>query len=148
MLDARFSAKGTNYSSTLQMLCHIADECHSNHGKQIRNYGYTRMVANKDTGILLVSYCDWVLPSSSHFSVIAVIYGMLSGGAADEYWLTLSVEVDNTPYRISWHGQSNAVISHCVGLAQQLELHHIEILLLCFLAPLFVFLAQWAYGQV
>ena len=89
--------------------------------KQMRNYGYTRMVANKRWPEI----SRWSHTAIGFFpplvvlSIIAVIYGMLSGGAADEYWLTLSENglfhvlpsmVLGTDVNICWHMLARAAI--------------------------------------
>ena len=48
VLDARFSVKGTNYSSTIKHNAAPKRVPFKPYMKQMRNYGYTRMVANKD----------------------------------------------------------------------------------------------------
>tara|TARA_B100000925_G_scaffold247846_1_gene198403 strand:- start:116 stop:715 length:600 start_codon:yes stop_codon:yes gene_type:complete len=117
--------------------------------KQMRNYGYTRMVANKRWPEI----SRWSHTAIGFFpplvvlSIIAVIYGMLSGGAADEYWLTLSGEW--TIPRVAFHGVGGLMLAYVgicwLGAAIGTSPH--RSIGTVFLAPLFVFLAQWAYGQ-
>jgi hypothetical protein len=62
--------------------------------KQMRNYGYTRMVANKRWPEIAVwshtaiGFFPWLVVAT----LLAIAYGALNGGLADEYWLTLSGE--------------------------------------------------------
>ena len=61
----------------------------------------------------MVAYCNRIFPPLVVISIIAVIYGMLSGGAADEYWLTISGEW--TMPRIAFHGVGGLMLAY-VGI--------------------------------
>jgi drug/metabolite transporter (DMT)-like permease len=81
------------------------------------------------------------------FSIIGLIFGLLSGGAADEYWLSVSGEW--TLPRLAFHGLGGLMLFYValcwLGAAIGTSPH--RSIGTVFLAPLFVFLAQWAYGQ-
>ena len=116
---------------------------------QMRNYGYTRMVANKRWPEI----ATWSHTAIGFFpplvvlSLAAILYGALSGGAADEFWLTLGGEW--TLSRIAFHIPGGFVVAYIaiswLGAAIGTSPH--RSIGTVFLAPLFVFLAHWAYGQ-
>ena len=117
--------------------------------KQMRNYGYTRMVANKRWPEI----ATWSHTAIGFFpplviiSLLAFTYGALTGGAANQYWLTLSGDWELS--RIAFHGIGGLMalyVTICwLGAAIGTSPH--RSIGTVFLAPLFVFLAQWAYGQ-
>lgn len=80
-------------------------------------------------------------------SLIAFTYGALTGGAANDYWLTLSGDWEFS--RIAFHGIGGLMalyvgicwLGAAIGTSPHRSIGTV------FLAPLFVFLAQWAYGQ-
>ena len=53
--------------------------------KQMRNYGYTRMVANKECTIAKFLYCNRIFPAFGGNLCCSSIWGT-NCGAADEYW--------------------------------------------------------------
>ena len=81
------------------------------------------------------------------FALLSITFGALAGGAADEFWFTLSGEW--TLARIAFHIPLGLVgfyiaiswLGAAIGTSPHRSLGTV------FLAPLFVFLAQWAYGQ-
>ena len=80
-------------------------------------------------------------------SVIGLIFGLATGGAADEYWFTLSGDWGIS--RVAFHGIAGLMglyvgicwLGAAIGTSPHRNIGTV------FLAPLFVFLAQWAYGQ-
>ena len=114
----------------------------------MRNYGYTRMVANKrwpeiaEWSHTAIGFFPWIVITAA----IAVILGVATGGAASETWFSLDGEWNLSRIAvhiplglaglyigISWLGAAIGTSPHrSVGTV--------------FFAPLFVFLAHWAYG--
>ena len=76
-----------------------------------------------------------------------MIWGFATGGAAYEYWLTLSGEW--TMSRIAFHIPLGLMVFYIglswLGAAIGTSPH--RSIGTVFFAPLFVFLAHWAYGQ-
>ena len=117
--------------------------------KQMRNYGYTRMVANKrwpeiaEKSHTAIGFFPWLVVAS----VAAMIWGCATGGAASEYWFALSGEW--TMSRIAFHIPLGLMafyiglswLGAAIGTSPHRSIGTV------FLAPLFVFLAHWAYGQ-
>ena len=117
--------------------------------KQMRNYGYTRMVANKRWPEIAVwshtaiGFFPWLVVAT----LLAIAYGALNGGLADEYWLTLSGEwpierifAHILPVFIGFY-IALAWLGAAIGTSPHRSFGTV------FFAPLFVFLAHWAYGQ-
>jgi glycosyltransferase involved in cell wall biosynthesis len=117
--------------------------------KQMRNYGYTRMVANKRWPEI----STWSHTAIGFFPALVVVallgmlYGAITGGAEAELWFTLAGDWDFS--RIAFHiplGLVCLYIGICwLGAAIGTSPH--RSIGTVFFAPLFVFLAQWAYGQ-
>jgi glycosyltransferase involved in cell wall biosynthesis len=117
--------------------------------KQMRNYGYTRMVANKRWPEIAV----WSHTAIGFFPWLAILtlacvtLGALLGGFAAETWFTL--EGDWTLARILAHIPAGFIAADIclawLGAAIGTSPHRSFGTVL--LAPLFVFLAHWAYGQ-
>ena len=69
----------------------------------MRNYGYTRMVANKrwpeiaEWSHTAIGFFPWIVVAAA----ISVIFGAATGGAAAETWFTLSGDWDIS--RIAFH---------------------------------------------
>lgn len=117
--------------------------------KQMRNYGYTRMVANKRWPEI----AEWSHTAIGFFPVLVTVallgmlYGALSGGADAELWFSLSGEWNIS--RIAFHIPLGLVclyigiswLGAAIGTSPHRSIGTV------FLAPLFVFLAHWAYGQ-
>ena len=95
----------------------------------------------------MVTYCNRIFPPLVVISILALVYGALTGGAADDYWLTVSGEWGIS--RIAFHGIGGLMafyvclcwLGAAIGTSPHRSFGTV------FLAPLFVFLAQWAYGQ-
>ena len=114
----------------------------------MRNYGYTRMVANKrwpeiaEWSHTAIGFFPWLVVAA----LVSVIYGAATGGAAAETWFTLGGEWDLS--RIAFHiptGLGGLYIAICwLGAAIGTSPH--RNIGTVFFAPLFVFLAHWAYG--
>jgi hypothetical protein len=117
--------------------------------KQMRNYGYTRMVANKRWPEISA----WSHTAIGFFPVLvvsallAMLYGGLTGGADSDLWFSLSGEWNLS--RVAFHIPLGLIcvyiaiswLGAAIGTSPHRSLGTV------FLAPLFVFLAQWAYGQ-
>ena len=117
--------------------------------KQMRNYGYTRMVANKRWPEI----ARWshtaigVFPWLVAMAIGALALGLAMGGGASQHWFNLagpwSIEramvhgvlgLMAVYVALSWFGAAIGTSPHrSIGTVA--------------LAPLFVFLAHWAYGQ-
>ena len=111
--------------------------------KQMRNYGYTRMVANKRWPEI----ATWshtaigMFPPLVILSMISLIVGLVATGG--DIFPPLGIE------RIAIHVPLTLVVLHIgiswlgavIGTSPHRSLSTV------FVAPLFVFLAQWAYGQ-
>ena len=116
--------------------------------KQMRNYGYTRMVANKrwpeiaEWSHTAIGLFPWIVV----FAAISVVFGGITGGANGDYWFTLSGEWSVS--RIAFHiplGLAGLYMGiSWLGAAIGTSPH--RSIATVFLAPLFVFLAHWAYG--
>ena len=114
----------------------------------MRNYGYTRMVANKrwpeiaEWSHTAIGLFPWIVV----IAAISVIFGGLTGGADGAYWFKISG--DWTISRVAFHiplGLAGLYIGiSWLGAATGTSPH--RNLGTVFLAPLFVFLAHWAYG--
>ncbi len=117
--------------------------------KQMRNYGYTRMVANKrwpeisSWSHTAVGWFPWL----AGLAALSMLFGLASDGARSETWFSLSGTWDAA--RVAFHvplGLASAYIAIAwLGAAIGTSPH--RNLLTVFVAPLFVFLAHWAYGQ-
>ena len=88
VLDAKIQRKGHKlFIDPSNVMPHRRRVPFKPYMKQMRNYGYTRMVANKRWPEI----SRWshtaigFFPPLAVLSIIGVIYGMLSGGAADDY---------------------------------------------------------------
>ena len=117
--------------------------------KQMRNYGYTRMVANKRWPEIAtwshtaIGFFPWLTVAS----ILALIAGVAGGGATDYPWF--SIDGDWTWSRIAVHGTLGFVglyigiswLGAAIGTSPHRSIGTVA------LAPLFVFLAHWAYGQ-
>jgi len=117
--------------------------------KQMRNYGYTRMVANKRWPEIAtwshtaIGFFPWLTVAS----ILALVAGVVGGGATDYPWF--SINGDWTWSRIAVHGTLGFVglyigiswLGAAIGTSPHRSIGTIA------LAPLFVFLAHWAYGQ-
>ena len=117
--------------------------------KQMRNYGYTRMVANKRWPEIAVwshtaiGMFPWLVVGA----LLAMVYGALTGGAEADLWFSLSGEWNAS--RIAFHIPLG-MVSFYIGLAwlgAAIGTSPHRSLGTVFFAPLFVFLAHWAYGQ-
>ena len=150
VLDAKIQRKGHKlFIDPSNVMPHRRRVPFKPYMKQMRNYGYTRMVANKRWPEI----SRWshtaigFFPPLAVLSIIGVIYGMLSGGAADDYWLT--IEGEWTLPRLAFHGLGGGMLAYIgicwLGAAIGTSPH--RSFGTVFLAPLFVFLAHWAYGQ-
>ena len=116
--------------------------------KQMRNYGYTRMVANKrwpeiaEWSHTAIGFFPWLVVAAT----ISVIFGAATGGAAADLWFTLDGEWDLS--RVAFHiplGLAAIYIGiSWLGAAIGTSPH--RSIGTVFFAPLFVFLAHWAYG--
>ena len=88
-----------------------------------------------------------VLPPLVVLALAAMLYGGLSGGAQADLWFTLAGEWDLA--RVAFHIPLGMVsfyialswLGAAIGTSPHRSIGTV------FLAPLFVFLAQWAYGQ-
>lgn len=117
--------------------------------KQMRNYGYTRMVANKRWPEIAawshtaVGLFPWLVVAAT----LALVVGASTGGAASDLWFTLSGPWDLS--RIAFHGTLGLAAVYVaiawLGAATGTSPHRSVGTVA--LAPLFVFLAHWAYGQ-
>ncbi|MDA0716391.1 MAG: glycosyltransferase [archaeon] len=117
--------------------------------KQMRNYGYTRMVANKRWPEIAtwshtaIGFFPWV----TIVGILMLLFGAINGGADSSHWFTLSGEWDI--FRAMFHGTLGLISFYIVlawlGAAIGTSPH--RSIATVFLAPLFVFLAHWAYGQ-
>ena len=117
--------------------------------KQMRNYGYTRMVANKRWPEIAtwshtaVGFFPWLVA----FATLCVLAGAVQGGAEASTWFTLDGTWDIA--RVAFHvplGLGAVYIAVAwLGAAVGTSPHRSPLTVL--LAPLFVFLAHWAYGQ-
>jgi hypothetical protein len=80
-------------------------------------------------------------------ALLAMLYGGLTGGADADLWFSLSGEWDFS--RVAFHIPLGLVCTYIgiswLGAAIGTSPH--RSIGTVFLAPLFVFLAQWAYGQ-
>ncbi|MBP66437.1 MAG: hypothetical protein CMA67_04175 [Euryarchaeota archaeon] len=117
--------------------------------KQMRNYGYTRMVANKRWPEIAtwshtaIGFFPWLTVAS----ILALVAGVVGGGATDYPWF--SINGDWTWSRIAVHGTLGFVglyigiswLGAAIGTSPHRSIGTVA------LAPLFVFLAHWAYGQ-
>ncbi len=117
--------------------------------KQMRNYGYTRMVANKRWPEIAtwshtaIGFFPWLTVAS----ILALVAGVVGGGATDYPWF--SIDGDWTWSRIAVHGTLGFVglyigiswLGAAIGTSPHRSIGTVA------LAPLFVFLAHWAYGQ-
>lgn len=117
--------------------------------KQMRNYGYTRMVANKRWPEIAtwshtaIGFFPWLTVAS----ILALVAGVAGGGATDYPWF--SIDGDWTWSRIAVHGTLGFVglyigiswLGAAIGTSPHRSIGTVA------LAPLFVFLAHWAYGQ-
>ena len=117
--------------------------------KQMRNYGYTRMVANKrwpeiaEWSHTAIGFFPWL----TALSVLALIAGVIGGGATDYPWF--SIDGDWTWSRLAVHGTLGLMgfyiglswLGAAIGTSPHRSIGTVA------LAPLFVFLAHWAYGQ-
>jgi glycosyltransferase involved in cell wall biosynthesis len=117
--------------------------------KQMRNYGYTRMVANKRWPEIAtwshtaIGFFPWL----TALSVLALVAGVIGGGATDYPWF--SIDGDWTWSRLAVHGTLGIMgfyiglswLGAAIGTSPHRSIGTIA------LAPLFVFLAHWAYGQ-
>ena len=106
------------------------------------------MVANKrwpeiaEWSHTAIGFFPWLVVGA----VISIAFGALTGGAASDTWFTLSGDWNLS--RIAFHipaGLARIYIGICwLGAAIGTSPH--RNLGTVFLAPLFVFLAHWAYG--
>lgn len=117
--------------------------------KQMRNYGYTRMVANKRWPEIAtwshtaIGFFPWLTVAS----VLALVAGIIGGGATDYAWFT--IDGDWTWARLAFHGTLGLMciyiglswLGAAIGTSPHRSIGTVA------LAPLFVFLAHWAYGQ-
>ncbi len=117
--------------------------------KQMRNYGYTRMVANKRWPEIAtwshtaIGFFPWL----TALSMLALVAGTVTGGATDYPWF--SIEGDWTWSRVAVHGTLGLMglyiglswLGAAIGTSPHRSIGTVA------LAPLFVFLAHWAYGQ-
>ena len=117
--------------------------------KQMRNYGYTRMVANKRWPEIAtwshtaIGFFPWLTIAS----MLALVAGFATGGATDYPWFSL--DGDWTLSRIAVHGTLGLMglyiglswYGAAIGTSPHRSISTVA------LAPLFVFLAHWAYGQ-
>lgn len=115
----------------------------------MRNYGYTRMVANQRWPEI----AEWSHTAIGYFPYIAIIgivlnlLGLALGGAAAETWFTLAGEW--TIPRIMFHIPGGFMVLYvaicwlgaAIGTSPHRNIGTV------FLAPLFVFLAHFSYGQ-
>ena len=117
--------------------------------KQMRNYGYTRMVANKRWPEIAtwshtaIGFFPWLTVAG----LLMLGIGGLKGGANLDLWFTLDGEWD--VFRMMFHGTLGLISFYIclawLGAAIGTSPH--RNIATVFLAPLFVFLAHWAYGQ-
>ena len=150
VLDAKIQRKGHKlFIDPSNIMPHRRRVPFKPYMKQMRNYGYTRMVANKRWPEI----SRWSHTAIGFFpplvilSVIGLIFGLATGGAADEYWFTLSGDWGIS--RVAFHGIAGLMglyvgicwLGAAIGTSPHRNIGTV------FLAPLFVFLAQWAYGQ-
>ena len=117
--------------------------------KQMRNYGYTRMVANQRWPEI----AEWSHTAIGYFPYIAMVgivlnlLGLALGGASAETWFTLAGEW--TVPRIMFHIPGGFMVLYvaicwlgaAIGTSPHRNIGTV------FLAPLFVFLAHYSYGQ-
>ena len=149
VLDAKIQRKGHKlFIDPENVMPHRRRRPFRPYMKQMRNYGYTRMVANKrwpeiaEWSHTAIGFFPWIVVAAA----ISVIFGAATGGAASDTWFTLSGEWDIS--RIAFHiplGLAGIYIGiSWLGAAIGTSPH--RSIGTVFLAPLFVFLAHWAYG--
>ena len=115
----------------------------------MRNYGYTRMVANKRWPEIAtwshtaIGFFPWLVA----LAAIAMGYGADTGGAAPETWGTFAGEWDisrmlfHIPAGLAGFYIALSWLGAAIGTSPHRSIGTV------FFAPLFVFLAHWAYGQ-
>ena len=117
--------------------------------KQMRNYGYTRMVANKRWPEIAtwshtaIGFFPWL----TIIGLLALGIGAANGGADPDNWFTVSGDWDM--FRVMFHGVLGLIafyillawLGAAIGTSPHRSIGTV------FFAPLFVFLAHWAYGQ-
>ena len=117
--------------------------------KQMRNYGYTRMVANKRWPEISAWSHTAIgfFPAIVAAALLAMLFGAATGGAEADLWFSLGGAWDIS--RITFHIPLGLIclyigiswLGAAIGTSPHRSVGTV------FLAPLFVFLAQWAYGQ-
>lgn len=150
VLDAKIQRKGHKlFIDPSNVMPHRRRRPFKPYMKQMRNYGYTRMVANKRWPEIstwshtAIGFFPWLVA----LAAISTIYGAATGGAAPETWFTFEGKWDLS--RLAFHipiGLAGFYIAlswfgAAIGTSPHRSISTV------FLAPLFVFLAHWAYGQ-
>jgi hypothetical protein len=117
--------------------------------KQMRNYGYTRMVANKRWPEIAtwshtaIGFFPWL----TAVAILTLVAGIATGGATEYPWFSL--DGDWALPRLAVHGTLGLMgfyiglswLGAAIGTSPHRSIGTVA------LAPLFVFLAHWAYGQ-
>ena len=150
VLDAKIQRKGHKlFIDPSNVMPHRRRRPFKPYMKQMRNYGYTRMVANKRWPEIAtwshtaIGFFPWLVA----LAAISLAYGAFAGGAESHTWFTLDGKWDLARFAfhiplgligfyilLSWFGAAIGTSPH-------------RSITTVFVAPLFVFLAHWAYGQ-
>lgn len=150
VLDAKIQRAGHNiFIDPSNVMPHRRRKPFKPYMKQMRNYGYTRMVANKRWPEIAtwshtaIGFFPWL----TALGILMLGVGALNGGADTSLWFTLGGDWDI--FRAMFHGTLGLISLYIalswLGAAIGTSPH--RSIATVFVAPLFVFLAHWAYGQ-